>query len=100
MTRYTGAMRYALAAVLLALTACGQAPSTTDAGPMPDAFDPGTVDAYTACTLTCAAVQLCCETSRGQRCLDYYSDPENCGACGRRCLLDTICVSRECVPRQ
>lgn len=95
MTCYTAAMRHLLAASLLALAACGQPTQSPDASTA-DAPTDAPPDA--ACSLVCSAVQTCCDVPGvGQRCIDYISDPENCGACGRRCLFDGICVNRECV---
>lgn len=94
MTCYTIAMRTALLASLLALAACGQssppadAAASTDAPPDTD-FDP--------CDWRCSAVQLCCDGATGFACVDYYSDPANCGGCGIACDPGAVCVGRMCV---
>lgn len=49
------------------------------------------------CSTTCSAVQMCCSTSTGNRCIDYFSDPANCGACGNICASGQICVNRMCM---
>lgn len=48
------------------------------------------------CTPGCSSVQMCCGSSAGNRCVDYFSDPANCGACGNVCASGQVCVSRMC----
>lgn len=48
------------------------------------------------CTPSCSAVQMCCGSSAGNRCVDYFSDPANCGACGNVCGSGQTCVNRAC----
>ncbi len=48
------------------------------------------------CTPSCSSVQICCSSSAGNRCIDHFSDPANCGACGNVCAAGQICVNRAC----
>ncbi len=50
------------------------------------------------CTPGCSSVQMCCTSSTaGNRCVDHFSDPANCGACGNVCASGQLCVNRMCM---
>ncbi|MBX7194800.1 MAG: hypothetical protein K1X94_22285 [Sandaracinaceae bacterium] len=49
------------------------------------------------CTPGCSSVQLCCGNSAGNRCVDHFSDPANCGGCGNVCASGQLCVNRMCM---
>jgi hypothetical protein len=50
------------------------------------------------CTPGCSSVQMCCGSSAsGNRCVDYFSDPANCGGCGNVCGSGQLCVNRMCM---
>jgi hypothetical protein len=50
------------------------------------------------CTPGCSSVQMCCGSSAtGNRCVDYFSDPANCGGCGNVCAAGQLCVNRMCM---
>lgn len=49
------------------------------------------------CTPGCSSVQMCCSSSTGNRCIDYFSDPANCGGCGNVCASGQLCVNRMCM---
>ncbi|MBN8614058.1 MAG: hypothetical protein J0L92_25900, partial [Deltaproteobacteria bacterium] len=50
------------------------------------------------CTPGCSSVQMCCANSTtGNRCVDHFSDPANCGACGNVCAAGQLCVNRMCM---
>ena len=50
------------------------------------------------CTPGCSSVQMCCTSSAsGNRCVDYFSDPMNCGGCGNVCASGQICANRMCM---
>jgi hypothetical protein len=74
----------------LTLTACGQSAAPPDAPALPDAQGDAS-----RCSSPCSAVQACCGTE--PRCVDYYSDPANCGGCGIVCDPGAVCVGRMCV---
>lgn len=79
----------------LFLAACSQPQPTSDADV--DAPADSSIDAPSPCRPGCSSVQLCCALSSGNRCVDQYSDPENCGACGNTCGGSELCVDRVCV---
>lgn len=83
--------RRVVLALALCLSACGTAtPPPTDSAA--SAADAGGDGADTA--LSCPVDQC------GQTCTDLRSDPDNCGACGRTCLVlqgEGACASGECV---
>lgn len=73
----------------LAVAACGQSSAPADAPALPDASGDAS-----RCSLPCSAVQACCGTE--PRCVDYYSDPANCGGCGIVCDPGSVCLDRAC----
>jgi hypothetical protein len=44
----------------------------------------------------CAPNQMCCGTSSGDRCIDVFSDPNNCGVCGGTCASGQQCSLGQC----
>ncbi len=50
------------------------------------------------CSPTCSSVQACCASSTsGNRCVDVFSDPANCGGCGNVCAVGQVCVAQMCM---
>jgi hypothetical protein len=45
------------------------------------------------CDPACSTDQLCCDDT----CVDYLTDPENCGDCGNTCLSTETCMNGDCV---
>ncbi len=68
------------------------ADAPTDVGPLPDVVAPTDVDPF-------ADVDACAGAVCDGRCVSLTSDPDHCGACGRRCELPgavTGCMAGAC----
>ena len=79
--------------VVVAVVGCSSAdPSVDAARPFLDA----NTDVRTPCTPGCSSVQTCCEMAAGNRCVDVYSDPDNCGGCGIECAAGELCINLIC----
>lgn len=87
-------MRWGMVLTVVLLCGCGAEMQAADAGPMADA--PVTPDTAVMCSPGCASVQLCCPRAAGNRCVDYFSDPMNCGGCGVTCDVGELCINAEC----
>ena len=88
------AHRAIVAALCLAIAACGGGGDDAPADAQPDAPDasdaaadttPPPRDAGPTCAPACAFNELCCETAEGPACVDPNRTFDHCGACGSSC---------------
>jgi hypothetical protein len=87
----------AAAALLLGLGACGGLDRFGTFGRK--AADSGPPESGAALTDTAGRPPDCPDDTCGDTCVDLDTDPRNCGACGRTCLLpgaEAACVDGDC----
>jgi hypothetical protein len=87
-----------MALTVALLCGCGAEMQAADAGDVAMLPDVWWGDApVPECTPGCSSVQMCCTSSvAGNRCVDHFSDPSNCGGCGIVCRATELCINQAC----
>lgn len=90
-------MRWGMLVVAL-LCGCSAEMQAADAGDVAMLPDVSWGDApVPECSPECPAMQMCCTSATtGNRCVDYFSDPSNCGGCGIVCRAPDVCIGQAC----